>query len=358
MHASTMIASALQASLFLAVAALISWKLAALAILIGSAMFLSFGKMVTQSRNAARRHRAQMRQLAANFTDAMIGIKPIRAMGRTERFSRLFEADARGIAETLRTRVVSSEYVSEMQEPVIGCLFAVGFYYATQGTSLNAHDIIIMAILLVRTIGLLGPMQKTFQRFIQSLRPISVTEEPAEGNGGCGGGLGRGCGADLRTRHPVRKRLFRLWRKARAGRPRIGNPLRLDHRSRRAVGGGQVDDHRPHRRPLPAAGRPHSGRWCRPERNRPATMAPYARLRAAGGDSLPRHHLQERQPVGGRSDRGRCDRRPACRRRLGVRPRNCRKVCTKSSASAAIACPAGSARGSRSREPWCTSPAC
>ena len=168
MHASTIIANLLQASLFLVVATLISWKLAALALVIGFLMFLSFGKMVAQSRSAARRHRAQMRQLAANFTDAMIGIKPIRAMGRTDRFSRLFEADARGIADTLRTRVVSSEYVSEMQEPVIGCLLAVGFYYATQSPTLHSTDVIIMALLLVRTISLLGPMQKTFQRFMQS----------------------------------------------------------------------------------------------------------------------------------------------------------------------------------------------
>jgi ATP-binding cassette subfamily C protein len=193
MHASTIIASVLQAALFLAVAALISWKLAALATLIGFLMFYSFGRMVKHSRGAARRHRTQMRQLAANFTDAMIGIKPIRAMGRTDRFSRLFEADARAIAETLRTRVISSEYVSEMQEPVIGCMLAVGFYYATQSTSLNSHDVIIMAILLVRTIGLLGPMQKTFQRFIQSYDQYRALEkllkETAAAAEAPGGGL-------------------------------------------------------------------------------------------------------------------------------------------------------------------------
>jgi hypothetical protein len=38
---------------------------------------LSFGRMVTQSQSAARRHHAQMRQLQP-ITDAMIGIKPIR----------------------------------------------------------------------------------------------------------------------------------------------------------------------------------------------------------------------------------------------------------------------------------------
>lgn len=193
MHASTMIAGLLQVALFLAVAALISWKLAALATLIGFFMFYSFGRMVKHSRAAARRHRAQMRQLATNFTDAMIGIKPIRAMGRTDRFSRLFEADARAIAETLRTRVISSEYVSEMQEPVIGCMLAVGFYFATQSTSLNSHDVIIMAILLVRTISLLGPMQKTFQRFIQSYDQYRALEkllkETAAAAEATGGGL-------------------------------------------------------------------------------------------------------------------------------------------------------------------------
>jgi ATP-binding cassette subfamily C protein len=191
MSASTIVANSLQACLFLTVAALISWKLATLALVVGFLMFLSFGKAVTRSRSAARQHRTQMRQLAANFTDAMIGIKPIRAMGRTDRFSRLFEADARNIADTLRTRVVSSEYVSEMQEPVIGCLLAIGIYYATQSSSLHTIDVIIMALLLVRTISILGPLQKTFQRFMQSFDQyqslrhlLRETADAAEVSGG------------------------------------------------------------------------------------------------------------------------------------------------------------------------------
>ena len=168
MSIATVLASILQATLFLTVAALISWKLALLAMGIGFLMFFSFGRLVRSSRKAARQHRAQMRQLAGNFTDAMIGIKPIRAMGRTERFGRLFEADARGIAQTLRARVVSSEYVTEMQEPVIGVLLAVAFYYATQAGTMHPTDVMIMAILLVRTISILSPLQRVVLKFIHS----------------------------------------------------------------------------------------------------------------------------------------------------------------------------------------------
>lgn len=165
---ATILANILQATLFLAVAALISWKLALMAMVIGFLMFFSFGRLVRSSRKAARRHRAQMRQLAGNFTDAMIGIKPIRAMGRTERFGRLFETDARGIAETLRARVVSGEYVTEMQEPVIGVLLALSFYYAAQAGTMHPTDVMIMAILLVRTISILSPLQRVVLKFIQS----------------------------------------------------------------------------------------------------------------------------------------------------------------------------------------------
>ena len=191
MTISTIFATVLQASLFLGVAALISWKLAVLALVIGFLMFFSFGKLVRSSRAAARQHRAQMRQLAGNFTDAMIGIKPIRAMGRTERFGKLFESDARAIAQTLRARVISGEYVSEMQEPVIGILLALAFYYVTQSSTLHPTDVIIMAILLVRTIAILSPLQRIILRFIQSydlFRSLNdllrETEEAAEPRGG------------------------------------------------------------------------------------------------------------------------------------------------------------------------------
>lgn len=199
------LANILQASLFLAVAALISWKLALLAMFIGFLMFFSFGRLVRSSRKAARRHRAQMRQLAGNFTDAMIGIKPIRAMGRTERFGRLFEADARGIAETLRARVVSSEYVTEMQEPVIGVLLALAFYYATREATMHPADVIIMAILLVRTISILSPLQRVVLKFIQSYdlyrSLVSLLEETAAAAENVGGTREPAFGREISFEH-------------------------------------------------------------------------------------------------------------------------------------------------------------
>ena len=164
---ASLLSGVLQAITFIAIAALISWKLAVLTITIACLMIFSFGQLSRHSRRAARRHREQMRSLAANFTDAMVGIKPMRAMGRTERLSLIFEKDAHKLANSARKQVNMSEFTGELQEPIIGAGLVFGFYYAMNNLSLSFPYLIISALLLVRTIGVLKPMQKGILRFVQ-----------------------------------------------------------------------------------------------------------------------------------------------------------------------------------------------
>lgn len=190
-NVTSVLATFIQSVLFIGLAALISWPLALLAIGIGVLIFLSFGRMVRHGRMEARRHREQMRSHAAKFTDAMIGIKPIRAMGRTEQISRLFEEDAIAISSSLRARVLSGEYAGELQEPVIGCILAGGFFVAIHALTLPLNDVVIMALLLVRAISALAPIQRQLQRLIQaydqycSLKELmDVTKQAAEATTG------------------------------------------------------------------------------------------------------------------------------------------------------------------------------
>jgi ATP-binding cassette subfamily C protein len=171
------IASLMQSAMFLAIAAVVSWHLLAVILFICCLMFLSFGRMVQDGRDAAKRHRAQMRHHAAKFTDAMIGIKQIRAMGRTRRFTELFETEARAMAETLRSRVFHGEYASDIQEPVIGGVLALGFFLALHSMSLPLHEVLIMAILLVRTISILAPIQGKLQKFIQAFDQYKALDD-------------------------------------------------------------------------------------------------------------------------------------------------------------------------------------
>ena len=164
---TTLIAAGLQTLLFLAIAAIISIELAAVTLVVTVLMLASFGRLVQQNRQADRMYRRKVRSMGARFIDAIAGIKPLRAMGRTDHFNTLFEADARALADAMRARVLSAEFASELQEPIIGTVIALGFLYAATNTTLAGHELLIMGILLVRTIRSARPVQRGFQRFVQ-----------------------------------------------------------------------------------------------------------------------------------------------------------------------------------------------
>ena len=112
-------------------------------------------------------------------------------MGRADRFAGVFIDDARLAAAGSRTQILSAEYAADLQEPLIGAVFAIGLYLAVTKLQLEVHDLLILSILMIRTLGALLPMQRLAQRFIQSYdqyvslcRLLETTEEAKEVAGG------------------------------------------------------------------------------------------------------------------------------------------------------------------------------
>lgn len=165
---NNLIASFLQVTIFVTVMALLSWQLLLIAIAVALVTVIWFGSLVRRGRRLAKEQRLLLRQRAAKFTDALIGIKPIRAMGRTDRFATVFENEARETATKARNPVLSGEFAADLQEPVVGIILAVGFYIAMTRLQLQIADLLVMSILMIKTISGLLPMQRLGQRFIQA----------------------------------------------------------------------------------------------------------------------------------------------------------------------------------------------
>ena len=165
---TTLIASMLQVLVFVTVIALLSWQLLVIAIVVTGVVSLWFGGLVRQSRLDAKQRRQEARQRVAQFTDTLMGIKPIRAMGRAGQFATRYEEEARNAAKGARARIMAPEYAADLQEPVIGAVLSIGLYVAITRLNLEIHDLMIMSILIVKTIAALLPVQRIAQRFIQT----------------------------------------------------------------------------------------------------------------------------------------------------------------------------------------------
>jgi ATP-binding cassette subfamily C protein len=165
---TSLIAAVLQIAVFVTVLGLLSWQLLLIAGALTVLVVLWFGGLVRQSRRQAKEQRQEVRRRAAKFTDTLTGIKPIRAMGRSDRFADRFEDEARLLEKRSRPGLFSPQFATDLQEPVVGAVLAVGIYLAVTRLQLEIHDLLILSILMVKTVAAMMPMQRLAQRFIQS----------------------------------------------------------------------------------------------------------------------------------------------------------------------------------------------
>ena len=227
--------------MFVTVLGLLSWQLLLIAGALAVLILLWFGGLVRQSRKQAKDQRQEVRRRAAKFTDTLTGIKPIRAMGRADRFADRFEDEARLLEKRSRPGLLSPQFAADLQEPVVGVVLAVGIYLAVTKLQLEIHDLLILSILMVKTVAAMMPMQRLAQRFIQSYdqyrslnRLLSISEDQREV------WLGTRV-PTLDREHHIRGRLVRLPRPACPSRSRPAHRPRRNHHLGRAVRRGQVD---------------------------------------------------------------------------------------------------------------------
>jgi ATP-binding cassette subfamily C protein len=166
--AAQFLSAILEILVYMTVALLVSRELALICAVIGIIMFVSFGRLVRHTRKASRRHASQLNRLAANFSDAIMGIRPIKAMGRQARFASLFEADSREASRTMRGRVISSQYSRELQEPLIMFCIVTGLYFATNVWQMHFEHLVLMGLLLAKTIDLFSRTQRIYHSLIMS----------------------------------------------------------------------------------------------------------------------------------------------------------------------------------------------
>jgi ATP-binding cassette subfamily C protein len=166
--AATLMANLVQAAVCVILTLLVSWQLGALSLLVSGAISFALRPVVRMSRKAGRRQTQHTHDLVTRLTDALIGIKPLKAMARHVRFGALFAADARSVNKALRRQVWGKQAVRSGQDEMMfacGCGF---LYVAFTFWKLPLQDVIVMAVLLFRTILMFNRSQQWYQLAVLS----------------------------------------------------------------------------------------------------------------------------------------------------------------------------------------------
>ncbi len=165
---AVLIAVQLQTLMYLFLAYLISWQLALAALAFGAVSTVLLSRIIRRTRRAGRIQTARTRSLTAGLTDALIGLKPLKAMARHLRFAVLFEKDAKELKHALMRQVFARNTLRVTQELIIVVIIAVGFYSAIEIFHYPFEEIIVVALLLIKLVLTLAQAQRQMQTVQQT----------------------------------------------------------------------------------------------------------------------------------------------------------------------------------------------
>ncbi|MFL1875827.1 ABC transporter ATP-binding protein [Hansschlegelia beijingensis] len=156
-------AEAIQVATYVVVATLISWRLGLLSLGIGLLMVLTLNRFITIAKRTARKQKRHIRALVAGLVDLLVGIKPMKAMGRHARFQALFERDANRIRRAQVKQSFAREANKALQEPFLAIFLAGTIYVAVGLWGMSPGHVLVMALVLARVVTSIGKAQQALQ---------------------------------------------------------------------------------------------------------------------------------------------------------------------------------------------------
>jgi len=157
------LATCIQMTVYLTIAVFVSWKLAVACIVVGLIIAGSLWTFVKMARKAGKRQYKRARELVTHLTDALISIKPLKAMARHDQFAALFNQKIADVRIALRREVVSKQLLKHVPEPILVLVLASGFYLLVEVFGQPVSEVLVMAILLERTVSRIRKMQRRIQ---------------------------------------------------------------------------------------------------------------------------------------------------------------------------------------------------
>ncbi|MGE0682407.1 MAG: ABC transporter ATP-binding protein [Candidatus Binatia bacterium] len=165
-YASSIVALAIQAFLYLSLAAVVSFSVMLGATGTGVIMGLGLKRFVRKSRQAGARQTAVLKALLGQLTDVLFSVKPIKAMARESLVGPLLEEETHRLNRALRREVLSKETLKALQEPLVIGALAGGLYVAMTRWGLPLDALILLAILFARTLVCINKVQKEYQAMV------------------------------------------------------------------------------------------------------------------------------------------------------------------------------------------------
>jgi ATP-binding cassette, subfamily C, bacterial len=157
---------ALQVVVYAGIALMVSWQATTVSLAFGALFTLALHSLLRVARHAGTKQTQLMRELLSYLTDVLSSVKPLKAMARDRAADAILKSQTGDLEDATRRDVMSRETLRALQEPILASLAALGLYFALTIWSLRLSEVMVLVFILVRLLGLVNKMQRTYQRVV------------------------------------------------------------------------------------------------------------------------------------------------------------------------------------------------
>jgi len=165
-EASVAIAYLIQFLAYTVVAVMVSWRVAVIAFVAGFIIMFILKRFVKMGRQAGLSKTILSKALLTRLTDALQGIKPIKAMAGEEHLLPLLEAETRDLNMAQRRQVIAQETLKAVQEPMTAFFLASGLFALVYFGDTPFSAILVLAFIFFRMVTRLNEVQHRYQKMV------------------------------------------------------------------------------------------------------------------------------------------------------------------------------------------------
>jgi ATP-binding cassette subfamily C protein len=165
-HSANVLALSMQVLVYTTVALFISWQATLTSLFIGMILLFALHRLVRATRKAGSKQTHLIRHLLTYLSDVLSSVKSLKAMARDNVADAILRDQTKQLEKATRREVMSREALLALQEPILAALTASGLYLALVIWHLSLPEVMVMAFLLTRVLGLLNKTQRRYQQLV------------------------------------------------------------------------------------------------------------------------------------------------------------------------------------------------
>lgn len=166
--ACLMVAEIIQISIYAILAYFVSPWVTLIALAATPILFLIFRPLITYAKRSGQEQTDVQKRVLSWVTNALQGIKPIKAMGREDFIGPILTQDVQTLNKTLRRQTMAVQLMKTQQEPIVIIAMAVTLYALVDRGGLPFATLAMLALLFYRLIGQASGLQRFYQALVMN----------------------------------------------------------------------------------------------------------------------------------------------------------------------------------------------